>query len=205
MNWFVLTLSCIILWGVTDILYKASFQKNDPLSYYKTFVWIGIVMALAGLVMSNWSNTLTDSLKMVKDNVMYLVPLCLFYVVSLFFGLLGNKHLDASVVSTLENIDGALVAIIIYYYYLLTGFIHPSYVIGILDVIATVLIIIGVVLLGKEEQALKKKEAHLSDDKKKHRFGALALFFPILYTLMDVFSIAEISGIGADSGIVASG
>ena len=38
MNWFILTLACIILWGVTDILYKASFQKNDSLSYYKPLV-----------------------------------------------------------------------------------------------------------------------------------------------------------------------
>ena len=63
--------------------------------------------------MSNWSDTLLNSVKMVKDDVIYLVPLCLVYAVAWFFGLLGNKHLDASMVSTLENIDGALVAIII--------------------------------------------------------------------------------------------
>jgi drug/metabolite transporter (DMT)-like permease len=142
---------------------------------------------------------------MVKDDVIYLVPLCLVYAVAWFFGLLGNKHLDASMVSTLENIDGALVAIIIYYYYLLTGYMDSSYTIKALDVIATVLIIIGVILLGREEQALMKQEMQLSDDKKKHRFGALALFFPILYTLIDVFSIAEISGVNANSGIVSAG
>ena len=113
MNWFILTLACIILWAVTDILYKASFQKNDSLAYHKSFVWVGIVMALAGVVMSNWSDTLLNSVKMVKDDVIYLVPLCLVYAVAWFFRLLGNKHLDASMVSTLENIDGALVAIII--------------------------------------------------------------------------------------------
>ena len=205
MNWFILTLACIILWGVTDILYKASFYKNDPLSYHKSFVWLGLVMALAGFIMSTWSDTLLDSVKMVKDDVLYLIPLCLVYAIAWFFGLLGNKHLDASVVSSVENIDGALVAIIIYYYYLLTGYIHPSYKIGAIDVIATVLIIIGVILLGKEEQALMRKEMNLSEDKKKHRFGALALFFPIIYTLIDVFSIAEIGGVSANSGIVTAG
>ena len=205
MNWFILTLACIILWGVTDILYKATFYKNDPLSYYKSFVWVGLVMALAGGIMSIWSDTLLDSVKMVKNDVLYLVPLCLVYAIAFFFGLLGNKHLDASTVSTLENIDGALVTIIIYYYYLLTGYMDSSYTIKALDVIATVLIIIGVILLGREEQALMKQEMQLSDDKKKHRFGALALFFPILYTLIDVFSIAEISGVNANSGIVSAG
>ena len=205
MTWLILTLACIILWGVTDILYKATFYKNDSLSYYKSFVWVGLVMALAGFIMSTWSDTLLDSIKMVKDDVLYLIPLCLVYAIAWFFGLLGNKHLDASVVSTIENIDGALVAIIIYYYFLLTGYIHPSYKIGVMDVIATVSIIIGVVLIGREEQALMRQEINLSEDKKKHRFGALALFFPIIYTLIDVFSIAEISGVSANSGIVNAG
>ncbi len=204
MNWFILTLSCILLWGVTDILYKATFYKEDPLSYYKTFVWVGIVMALAGAIMCNWSDTLLDSVKMVKDNVIYLVPLCLVYALALFFGLLGNKYLDASVVSTLENIDGALATIIIYYYYLLTGYMDKEYTIRVLDVVATLAVIIGVVLIGKEEQALMKKEMHLSDDKKKHRFGALALLFPIIYTLVDFFSMAEISSVvlGGDEGTI---
>ena len=205
MNWFILTLACIILWGVTDILYKASFNKNDPLSYYKSFVWVGLVMALAGFVMSNWSDTLLDSVKMLKDDVLYLIPLCLVYAIAWLFGLIGNKHLGASVVSTIENIEGALVTIIIYYYFLLTGYIHPSCKIGVIDVVATVVIIIGIVLIGREEQALMRQEINLSEDKKKHRLGALALFFPIIYTLIDAFSIAEISGVGGNSGIVTQG
>jgi drug/metabolite transporter (DMT)-like permease len=205
MNWFILTLACILLWGVTDVLYKASFYKNDSLSYYKSFVWVGLVMALAGFVMSTWSDTLLDSVKMVKDDVLHLVPLCLVYAFAWFFGLVGTKHLGASVVSTIENIDGALVAIIIYCYCLFTGYIHPSYRIGVIDIIATVLIIIGIVLLGRQEQLLKRQEMNLGEDEKKHRFGALALFFPIIYTLIDAFSIAEISGVNANIGIVAQG
>lgn len=205
MHWFLLTLSCIILWSVSDILYKAASDRNDSLTHYKNFVWVGIVMALAGFIMSTWSDTLLDSIKIVKNDVLYLVPLCLIYAAALFIGLLGVKHLDASVVSPLENIDGALAAIIIYYYYLLTGYIHPSYTIRIIDVIATISIIVGVILVGRQEQALMKQEMNLSEDKKKHRYGALALFLPIIYTLIDVFSVAEISCINGDSGIVTEG
>jgi drug/metabolite transporter (DMT)-like permease len=201
MNWFLLTLACVVFWSITDILYKASSPQNDPLSHYKTFVWIGIVMALAGGIMSTWSDTLLDSIKVVKNDLLYLIPLGLIYAGALFFGLLGKKHLAASVVSSLENIGGALVAIIIYYYYLLTGYILPSYKFGIIDFIATASIIIGVILIGREEQALLKQEVHLEENKKKHRLGALALFFPIIYTLIDVFSVAEIGGISGNSGI----
>ena len=179
MNWFLLTVACIILWSVTDVLYKASSPQNDPLSHYKTFVWVGIVMALAGGIMSTWSDTLLNSIKIVKDDLLYLIPLGLVYAAALFFGLLGKKHLAASVVSSLENIGGALVAVIIYYYYLLTGYILPEYQFGVIDFIATFSIVIGVILIGRDEQALLKQEVHLEDDKKKHRLGALALFSPL--------------------------
>ena len=110
MSWLLLTLSCIILWGITDILYKKSSTYTDPLSHYKTFVWIGMVMAPACVIMAIYSDTLPDSIMMVKDNL-YLIPLCIFYAIALLFGLLGMRHLDASVVSPLENIDGAMAAI----------------------------------------------------------------------------------------------
>lgn len=202
MAWFLLTLSCIILWGVTDVLFKASLDQNDPLAHHKAFVWIGIVMALAGCIMSTWSDTLLDSMETIKGDVLYLIPLGFVYAAALLFGLLGAKHLDASLVSSLENIDGALAVIVIFFYYLLTGHVYPSYRIEAIDVIATVSIIIGVIILGSQEQALLKQEAHLSEDKKKHRFGALALFLPIIYTFADVISIAAVN---TNSGAAASG
>ena len=191
MTWLILTLSCIILWGITDILYKKSSNYNDPLSQYKTFVWIGIVMAPAGIIMALCSETLLDSIMMVKDNL-YLIPLCVFYAIALFFGLLGAKHLDASVVSPLENIDGAMAAIILYFFFLFTGRSHITDSIGAVEMIATLSIVVGVVLLGIQEQTLSKQEAHLSEDKKRHRLGALALIFPIIYNLVDAVSMVAV-------------
>ena len=191
MIWLLLTLSCIVLWGITDILYKKSSDYNDPLSQYKTFVWIGIVMAPAGVIMAICSDTLLDSIMMVKDNL-YLIPLCIFYAIALFFGLLGAKHLDASVVSPLENIDGAMAAIILYFFFLFTGRSHITDKIGLVQVVGTVAIVVGVVLLGIQEQSLSKQEKHLSEDKKRHRLGALALIFPIVYNLVDAVSMVAV-------------
>ena len=107
MTWLILTLSCIILWGLTDILLKKSLNYADPLSQYKTFIWIGIVAVPVCVIMAICSDTLPDSIRMVAKNP-YIIPVNIFYVVAMFFGLLGAKHLDASVVSPLENIDGAI-------------------------------------------------------------------------------------------------
>lgn len=197
MFWFILTISCIILWGITDILLKKSLGYSDPLSQFKTFIWIGLVMALAGGIMAICSDTLPDSIRMVGDNL-YLIPLCVFYVIALFFGLLGTKHLEASVVSPLENIDGAIAAIILYIFFLFTDSSHLTDKIEVVDVIGTIAIVAGIVLLGIQEQKLSKQEANLNKDNKKHRLGALALIFPVVYNLVDAASMVAM-------GITVSG
>ena len=154
-------------------------------------------MALAGGIMAICSDTLPDSIRMVADNL-YLIPLCIFYVIALFFGLLGTKHLEASVVSPLENIDGAIAAIILYFFFLFTDSTHLTDKVGVLDIIGTVAIVVGVVFLGMQEHKLSKQEANLEKDKKKHRLGALALIFPIVYNLVDAASIVAM-------GITVSG
>ena len=188
MPWLVLTLSCIILWGITDILLKKSLYHSDPLSHFKTLIWIGLAMAPAGTIMALCSDTVLDSIRMLADNL-YLLPLCVFYVIALFFGLLGTKHLDASVVSPLENIDGAIAAIILYFFFLVTDHTQITDKISVMDLIATAAIVLGVVFLGIQEHNLSKQEMGLDQDKKKHRLGALALIFPIVYNLVDAASM----------------
>ena len=197
MTWLILTLSCIILWGITDILLKKSLDYSDSLSQYKTFIWIGLVAVPTCVVMALCSDTLPDSIKTVAENP-YLISVNLFYVAAMFFGLLGAKYLDASVVSPLENTDGAITAIILYLFFFLTGRSHITEGIGAIDVVGTVLITMGVILLGIQEQKLSKQEISIEEDKKKHRLGALALLFPIAYNLADAVSMVA-------TGIMVSG
>lgn len=149
------------------------------------------------VVMAVCSDTLLDSVRIVANNP-YIIPINIFYVVAMYFGLLGAKHLDASVVSPLENIDGAMTAIILYFFFLLTGKSHVTESIGIVDIIGTVMITFGVILLGIQEQKLSKQENISGKEKKKHRLGALALLFPLVYNLADAVSMVA-------TGIMVSG
>ena len=142
----------------------------------------------ACIVMIVCSDTLIDSIRLLSDNL-YLIPLCVFYVIAMFFGLLGTKHLDISVVSPLENIDGAIAAIMLYLFFLFTGSDHVIDKVGFVDLIGTAAIVVGVVLLGIQEHKLSKQETNLEQNKKKHRLGAVALIFPIIYNLVDAVSM----------------
>ena len=158
---------------------------------------MGLVMAVAGGITGICSDTLPDSIRMVGDNL-YLIPLCIFYVIALFFGILGTKHLEISVVSPLENIDGAIAAIVLYIFFLFTDSNHLTAKIGIVNIIGTVAIVLGVVFLGIQEQKLSKQEISFNENKKKHRLGMLALIFPIVYNLVDAASMVAM-------GITVSG
>ena len=39
---------------------------------------------------------------------------------------------------------------------------------------------------------MSKQETHLSENKKRHRLGALALIFPIVYNLVDAVSMVAV-------------
>lgn len=187
-QWLIFTVLCIIVWGTTDVLYKKSLPQNDPITHYKSLIWNGIVMAVVGTVMIFFSDTFTASLASLSDNL-YLIPVAMLYPIALFFGLKGKQQLDISVVSPLENIDGAMAAIMLYVYFILTGNSDIANNMSYLDLAGTVLIVIGIVALGIQEHRLSLKEKGLEQDKKRHRYGALALVFPLIYNLVDAVSM----------------
>ena len=74
---------------------------------------------------------------------------------------------------------------------------------NILIVCGILTIAVGVILLAVVEQKLSKEEAEVPKEKRKYRFGALALIFPILYCVFDTLGTAadgiilnEESGLG---------
>jgi drug/metabolite transporter (DMT)-like permease len=85
-----------------------------------------------------------------------------------------------------------MAAIILYFFFLLTDRSHVTDSIGVMEAIATLSIVVGVVLLGIQEHKLSKQEIDLAEDKKRHRLGAMALIFPIIYNLVDAVSMVAI-------------
>lgn len=172
MLWLTLTLLCITVWGVTDVLYKKSLPQNDPLAHFKSLIWNGIIMATAGCVMVFFSDTFTDSLGALPDNL-YLIPVAFLYPMALFFGLKGKQELDISIVSPLENIDGAMAAIILYIYFLFQGNTAITNNVSAINLCGTILIVLGVVALGVQEHRLSKQEQSLAESEKSTDWAQL--------------------------------
>ena len=136
--------------------------------------------------------------ELLKNAVKYL-PASLGYIISMVIGYAGLRYLELSIVSPVQNASGALSMVFLLVYFMIVGRITDFWEeFSVLDVIGTVLIIIGVIWLAVAEHRLARKESEELADvdpaeakkMRKYRYGALALIFPILYCVFDTIGTA---------------
>ncbi len=194
MMWLVLSVICMLSWGLTDILYKKGSRRDDPLSCFKFMVWLGIIMGLMIFVLLPDSESGPHFFEMVLDHIL-LMPIPLAYPIAVMAGLNGKRYLDISVASPLENIDGAIAPIVMLVFFLATGTIKSiQSMVTPLDLIGVLLVLSSVVLIGRIEQQLSNADTTLASDGRKNKTGASALIFPFIYSFFDAIATAA-SGI----------
>ena len=195
MSWFVFAVICVFGWGLADLFYKMSSDENDRYSHLKIAVWVGLVMGVAAIIMIPFSESGFSIKDIIKDGIKY-TPASLSYIISMVIGYAGLRYLELSIISPVQNASGALSMVAMLIYFMATGAIESfSDEFGILDVIGTVFIIIGVVALAVVEKKLsdrEKKTLSVSEEKaeRKYKYGALALLFPLMYCLFDTIGTA---------------
>ena len=221
MSWFIFALICMLGWGFADLFYKKSTDNSDRYSHLKIAVWVGLVMGVCALGFLPFSETLKDgsTIDFAVNAAKYL-PASLGYIISMVIGYAGLRYLELSIVSPVQNASGALSAIAMSVFFIITsqnalesisdetGFTFGTVsglplLNNILIVCGVLTIVVGVILLAAVEQKLSKDEADLPKEKRKYRFGALALLFPLLYCVFDTLGTAadgiildEESGLG---------
>ena len=198
MKWFGLTLLCILCWSATDLFYKKGSELTDKLSHLKIMVWIGLIMAIAAVLLTPLSELQLSPMELIVYYREY-IPMAVLYVAALMCGVIGTRYLDASVVSPLENVDGAVAAVILLAYFAVTGRLGEGTGITPWNIGSIVFVLAGVILLAVQESRIAKGERNVPEMQKKHPLGALAFVFPILYTLVDAGSMVF------DSVVLAGG
>ena len=188
MKWFGLTLLCILCWSTTDLFYKKGSELTDKLSHLKIMVWLGIIMAIAAVLLLPLSEMQMSPIGLIIYYREY-IPMAALYVAALMCGTVGARYLDASVASPLENVDGAVAAVILLVYFAATGRLGEGARITPWNVSSIFFVTAGVILLGVQEHRMASSERNVPEIQRKHPLGALALIFPILYTLVDAGSM----------------
>ncbi len=197
MSWFIFALIATIGWGCADLFYKMGTDETDKHSHLKIAVWVGLVMGIVAFILLPFSESGFNIKSLVVNAIKY-TPASLAYIISMVVGYAGLRYLEVSIISPIQNASGAFSMIAMMIFFLITGTINDDLGdFSALNIIGTVIIVLGVVALAIVENRLSRKEeletAKSDDEKKKKRkyqFGALALLFPIIYCLFDTIGTA---------------
>ncbi len=186
--WFIFAVVATLGWGFADMFYKKGSDEDDKYSHLKISVWVGLVMGVCAFALLPFSETGFSLPSLLVGAVKY-SPASLAYIISMVIGYAGLRYLELSIASPVQNASGALSTIVMVVYFAVTG--SAASVLeefSVLDIIGTVVIVLGVIALAVVEQRLSSGE-HTEADK-KYRLSALALLFPLLYCVFDTVGTA---------------
>ena len=212
--WFVFTLIALFGWGFADMLYKMGTVENDPHSFLKITVWVGIFMGVLSIILLPFSES---GLPLFKLLFAYggAVYSSLFYIASMIFGYAGIKYLEISILSPVENASGAVSMLGMIVFFSLRGkYSSVADVMGKADFIGVILCVAGIVLLAVVEKNILDRYERVGVDSvitkdsgmkeagrehvRRNKLGVVALVFPLIYCVLDSVGTA-INGIALDS------
>ena len=183
--WFPLSLLALLFWSGSDLFSKLGTRNDDTLSHLKITASVGLVMGLHALyeiTVGGVSITLAD--------IWQYMPASALYILSMVLGYVGLRHIELSVSSPICNCSGAFAAILC--------FIFLAEPIGALQGVGTVLITVGMFIMGvaesREDEEARRARQELSG--RSYKKSWLGMLLPISYCILDTL------GTFADSAIL---
>lgn len=197
--WFVFALITAFAWGGADLFYKKGTDSNDRFSHIKIVIIVGLVMGVHATMYMSIKGIHFDPLDMIR----YL-PVSALYILSMAIGYIGLRYLELSIASPVQNSSGAVTTILLFIF-----FTHELGIVQILGVAIITLGVIGIAIWEKiaENKALLSNATQID---KKYQIGFMAIFFPILYCIIDGLGtfadgiyLDELKLISEDSALLA--
>ncbi|MBQ9960268.1 MAG: DMT family transporter, partial [Oscillospiraceae bacterium] len=137
--WFPLSLLALLFWSGSDLFSKLGTREEDTLSHLKITSAVGLVMGVHAI----YEMTVGGIVVTPADIIQYL-PASALYILSMVLGYVGLRHIELSVTSPICNCSGAYAAVLC--------FIFLAEPIGLLQGIGTVLITVGMFIMGDAER-----------------------------------------------------
>lgn len=192
MNWFICAVVCTVGWSFSDLFSKKGADPSDRRSHLRQAVWTGLVLGVASLVLLAASGRTYSPSQFLHNALVYL-PVSACYMISMIIGYAGLRYLEVSIVSPVQNGSGALAALIVLVWHLVTRNISAVFELAKLpDLLGSILIFGGVIALAVTERRAVDVSGKLTEaaDNRKYRHGFRALMFPILYCVFDAVGTA---------------
>ncbi|NLJ40310.1 MAG: DMT family transporter [Clostridiales bacterium] len=173
-SWYVSAIITILFWGIADVFYKKGTDPEDRYSHLKIAVMVGLVMGIQAIFELNKMGWKYDFFNVVKY-----IPVSSMYILSMTLGYAGLRYLQVSINSPISNTSGAIAGIL--------AFIVLKKTMGTWQLIAVTMITFGLVAISIAQKNIAKAEQNTEDNRggARHKLGAIALIFPLLYAIVD--------------------
>ncbi len=187
MSWFVFALLALFCWSGSDLFSKIGCsEQNDKHAHLRMVIAVGTIMGVHALY-----EIIFGGVVVTPQVLLAYLPVSLLYIFSMVLGYVGLRYIELSISSPICNCSGALVAVLC----IVMGMAEIS----ALQIVAIVLICLGVIALGvveaTEDEELRARRQEKSN--RKYAKSWLALCLPIAYCLLDAL------GSFADSLVLA--
>ena len=195
--WFIFAILTTLSWAFADLFYKKGANPQEKSSHIRTVIMVGLVMGTHAFVY--WLvRGVSFSL---LDMILYL-PVSALYILSMAIVYFGLRYIALSLSSPVQNSSGAITAVLL--------FIFFSHTLRAIEVSAIVIITAGIMILAIIERRADQELQALTPADKKYVSSFTALFFPILYCLIDglgtftdAIYLDEMTLIGEDQALLA--
>ena len=170
MSWLFFAIGTALLWGIAELFYKKGARPDEKYSHLKICVWVGVVMGAHAIF-----TLLTQDIDYDPINIIYYLPVSLFYIISMAVSYFGMRFIEESISDPIENTAG-VICVLLFAIFMGDTFHWLTWV-------AVAVIAVGVVgvsyLENRGETTRKKKMGKV--------MALVAFCMPFLYALLDAF------------------
>lgn len=174
LTWFSFAIAATFCWGLSDVFFKKGTDPNDRYSHLRIMIMIGIIMGIQAIVELQKLNWKYD----IKNIAIYF-PVSFLYILSMGIDFFGYRYLLISVGSPVASTSGAIAGILSFK---VLGKTMSGWQFFAVSLITSGLILLAILERREAERELLKETDEIN---RKHKMGAAALMFPILYAVID--------------------
>ena len=190
--WFVFAILTFLAWGIADLFYKKSNERNEEYSHLKTSIIVGLVMGIHALIYY-----FVKGVDISFMDILKYLPVSLCYIISMVIGYKGLKYINLSISSPIQNTSGFVTSILLCIIF--------KEMLSISEILGLLFMFIGVVFLTFIEIRSNKEHQSLIS-----KIKIITILFPILYciidglgTFLDAVYLDHLTLISEDAALIA--
>lgn len=177
--WFIFSLITALAWGGSDLFSKMGTNPKDKYSHWRMVIMVGLVMGVHAIIYTIYKTNTEPGFVYEPINMLKYLPVSFMYILSMTIGYAGLRYMELSVSSPICNSSGAVTVLLCFFIL--------GQTITVLQVVAVICILGGILLLSLYERHMDEKERlrrKVVIDK-KYQISFIAILLPILYCIID--------------------